>query len=161
MKVFDKLILVSKASIDEKRFLSETELAKLSKADLKKITPFLPSEEEKDFYEVYSSKMPQLARLQRKMSVCLDVEVTELEEEKLVFIYGPSTYTLIDPGNAFQICRALEKSSLDALAEMASQGCVLRDGEPLTNIKNGHVKIDELKLLEKVASKFFFQTFLV
>lgn len=161
MKVFDKLIRVSKASFEEKLFIDDAKLAKLSKAELKKVQPFLPTEDEKDFYTVYTSKIPQLARLQRKMSVCLDVEVTELEEEKISFVYGPNTYTLTDPANAYQICQALEKGPLEAVAEMARQGGILRNGEPLENVKNGAVKVDELKLIEKVATKFFFQSFMV
>ena len=164
MKVFDKLIRVSKKSFAEKLF--DVDVSKLSKKELKKVQPFLPTEDEQAFAEVYRSTMPELARLQRKMSVCLDVEVTELEEEKISFLYGRHTYTLLDPANSYLMCQALEKKqasetlNLTAVKALAEQKCVLKDGEPVIDLKTGF-KIDELLLIEKVATEFFFQIFLV
>lgn len=158
MKVFDKLIHVSKA-----HFLAAEKVwevpRKLSKAEFAKIKPFLPTEDEKAFMEILRSNMPQLARLQRKMSVCLDVEVTELSDDRISFKYGEDSYTLTEPKNAYKICPAIEKSKLDALIEMNVQGCVLKNDEAVKDVRDGF-RVDELRLLCDVASKFFFQTFL-
>jgi len=155
MKTFDRLIRVSKASITEKLF--DVDVSKLSKKELKKVQPFLPTQEELDFMTVYRSNLPELARLQRKMSVCLDVEVLELEEEKISFKFGPDTYTLIDPRNAYKMAQALERGVLEALAEMAGVGCILKNGVQVTNLRESSLAIDELQVLKKVANKFFFQ----
>ena len=160
MKVFDRLIRVSKASIVEKLF--DVDTSKLSKKELKKVQPFLPTEEEADFMHVYRSNLPELARLQRKMSVCLLVEVKELEEEKVSFMYGRDTFTLTDPVDSFRIATALDRDNgtLEAVAEMAAQKSILKNGQPVENVKAGGLKIDELKTVQDVASRFFFQTFL-
>ena len=160
MKVFDRLIKVSKASIAEKLF--DVDTSKLSKKELKKVQPFLPTEDENDFMYVFRSRLPELARLQRKMSVCLEVEVTELEEDKVSFLYGRDTFTLLDPPNTYRIAMALDKESgqLEAVAEMAAQKAILKNGVPVEDVKSGGLKIDELKTIQNVASRFFFQTFL-
>lgn len=158
MKVFDRLIRVSKEGIREKLF--DVDVSKLSKKELKKVQPFLPTEEEADFMTVYRSHMPELARLQRKMSVCLEVEVTELEEDKISFKFGWNTYTLTDPADSFLMCQALEKGILQAVDAMARAGCILKNGEAVTDLKTGF-KVDELALIKRVADKFFFQIFLV
>lgn len=154
----DRLILVSKAAISEKRFFTPDQLASFTKSQLKELEPFLPSEDEKQWHAIYNSKSPQVMRLQRKMSVCLDVEVTELEETRITFLYGEHSYTLTEPENSFKLCQILDRTSsdLDGLVEMFNQGCVLRNGEPI-QIKA--LKIDETRLLEKVAGKFFFQIY--
>lgn len=158
MKVFDKLICVSKASILEKLF--DVDEKKLSKAERKKIAPFLPTEEEREFMEIYRSNMPQLARLQRKMGVCLKVEVTEMEEDRLTFQYGRDTFTLLEPTNVYKMCQVLERGNLDAVGEMIAQGCVLKNGDPVDSIRGEKLKVDELRLILEVATQFFFQTFL-
>lgn len=179
MKVFDKLIRVSKKSINEKYFtLSEEEMrSKLSGDELKQALSLLPTQDELDFMEVFNSTIPQLARLQRKMSVCLDVEVLEMEEEFIKFEYGENIYRIEEPKNAYKICMALEKSSLEAFSELVLQGCVyvqkktdsLLGGivnrlneKPIQDIRQGNVlKVDELNLLVKIADKFFFRSFMV
>jgi len=163
MQVFNKLIKVSKASITTKLFdIPMDKFETLSPGEKESIKPLLPSEEEKEFMEVYKANMPQLARLQRKMSVCLDVEVLELEEDKISFEYADSKYTLTSPKNAFKICSALDKDTLSGLAEMAVQGCIFKNETEVKNIKeDGALSVDELRLLLLVADKFFFQTFLV
>ena len=157
MKVFDKLIRVSKASFTEKLF--DVDEKKLSKSEFKKVKAFLPSEEEKDFAEVFRSKNAQLARLQRKMSVCLIVEVKELEEEKVSFEYGKDLYTLTEPTDPLKLCQAIEKSVLDGFLELDAQRCVYKNGENVS-VRTGTLKVDEIRILEKVADRFFFQTFL-
>lgn len=157
MKVYDKLIRVSKKQIREKLF--DVDVGKLSKKELKKVAPFLPTPEEVEFMEVFRSHMPELARLQRKMAVCLDVEVTELEEDRITFLFGRDSYTLTDPANSFLMCQALEKGVLQAVEAMALQKCILKNGEPVQDLRTG-LKMDEVTVVKNVADKFFFQTFL-
>jgi len=158
MKTFDRLIRVSKASFMEKLF--DVDEKKLSKAERKKIAPFLPTDEEREFKEIYVSNMPQLARLQRKMGVCLKVEVTELEEDRVTFLFGRDTFTLLEPTNVYKMCQVLERGNLEAVGEMIAQGCVLKNGSPVDSIKGEQLKVDELRLILDIASQFFFQTFL-
>lgn len=159
MKTYDQLIKVSKKSILTKVFKVDVE--KLSPEELEKAKPFLPTEDEKDFMEVYESNIPQLARLQRKMSVCLDVEVLELEESKIVFEYGDSKYTILEPKNAFRTCVALDKGKYEAFSEIVLQGCVLKNDVEVRSVKeNSILAVDEINLLVSVTDKFFFRTFL-
>ena len=118
MKVFDKLIRVSKAAINEKHFgpdfTREVLEAKLTGEDLEKALALLPTEDEQDFMTIFKSGVAGLARLQRKMSVCLDVEVLELEDDRVKYDYAGNIYEIREPKNAFKICTELDKSSLDA-----------------------------------------------
>jgi len=140
--------------------LFDVDEKKLSKAERKKIAPFLPTDEEREFKEIYVSNMPQLARLQRKMGVCLKVEVTELEEDRVTFLFGRDTFTLLEPTNVYKMCQVLERGNLEAVGEMIAQGCVLKNGSPVDSIKGEQLKVDELRLILDIASQFFFQTFL-
>ena len=152
-----ELIKVSKKSILGKKF--NVDISKLSQEEIKVLEPYLPTQEEKTFMEIYHLDAPQLVRLQRKMSVCLDVEVTELEEEKVSFVYGGSTYTILSPKNAFGICSALEKSKIQGFVELGLQGCLLKNGNLLDDVRKvGVLAVDEMQVLSSVADKFFFQT---
>ncbi len=171
MKVFDRLIKVSKASINEKLFGPEYTREKLEATlqgeDLEKALALLPTEEEQEFMNVFKSNIAGLARLQRKMSVCLDVEVLELEEERIKYEYADKVYEIREPKNAFRICTELEKSSLDGFVEVCRQKCfseIGADGVPriIDDIKkDGAIKLDALNLAVKVCDKFFFRTFIV
>lgn len=171
MKVFDKLIRVSKASINEKLFgdeyTRENLEAKLTGEALEKALALLPTETEQEFMNVFKSNIAGLARLQRKMSVCLDVEVTEMEEDRIVYEYADKFYEIKEPKNAFKICTELEKSSLDAFVEVCRQKCFSEiDKEGNSKViddikKDGAIKLDALNLAVKVCDKFFFRTFIV
>lgn len=162
MKVFNELIKVSKESILKKHFGIDMEAYnKLSEKDKLAANELFPTEDEKLFMEVYKSTAPQLARLQRKMSVCLEVEVTEYDFDKVVFKYGKSDYMLLAPKNAYRICLAIDKGAIEALVEMAKQGCLIIDGNIVSDIlKDGALQVDEMQILKSVADKFFFQTFM-
>lgn len=163
MKVFDKLILVSKESILEKRFGVDKEAyEKLSQKEKDIANIKFPTEDEENFMQVFKSTAPQLARLQRKMSICLDVEVKEYDFDKVIFTYAGNDYTLLEPKNAYRICKAIDDGSLEALQELCKQGCVLINVNPVLDIKSesATIKVDELNMIKNVAEKFFFQTFL-
>lgn len=162
MKVFDKLILVSKESILSKLFQIDMEaFNRLPEKEKEKIEKLFPTENENDFMEVYNSTAPQLARLKRKMSVCLDVEVLEYDFNYIVFTYAGNKYKLLAPKNAYKISQALDDGVLSALSEMAKQGCIFINENLVGSITNDtSLQVDELEILKKVSDKFFFQTFL-
>jgi hypothetical protein len=165
MKVFDKLIKVSKASINEKLFgkeyTKERLEAELEGEDLQKALALLPTEEEQDFMDIFKSNIAGLARLQRKMAVCLDVEVLELEDDRVKYEYAGNTYEIREPKNAFKICTELEKSSLDAFVEVCKQKCFSENDKVIDEVKkDGAIKLDALNLAVKVCDKFFFRTFI-
>lgn len=164
MEVFDKLILVSKESILEKRFGVDKEAyEKLSQKEKDLANIKFPTVDEENFMKVFKSTAPQLARLQRKMSICLDVEVKEYDFDKVVFTYSGNDYTLLAPKNAYRICKSIEDGGLEALQEMCKQGCILVNEKVVDDIQTEKsiLQVDEIRLLKGVAEKFFFQTFLV
>lgn len=155
-----ELVTVSKQSFLEKVFGVSEEALREKFGDgpeLEEARKLLPTEDEIKFREIYTSSIPQLARLQRKMSVCLDVEVIGMSESFVEFEYGEKIYRLNSPTNAFKICMALEKNTLSGFAEMIEQKCIMVDGAPAELNK---LEVDEIRLLSQVADKFFFQTFM-
>lgn len=163
MRIPDKLIRVSRESIYSKRFdvTEEQLIANLDGKELEEAIAFIPTDEEREFMEIFNSRIPQLARLQRKMSVCLDAEVTELSEEYVSYEYAGKTFRISAPKNAYRICTALDKGISDGFAEMCSQGVVEVSGKAILDVKrDSSLGVDELKLMMKISSKFFFQTYL-
>jgi hypothetical protein len=160
--MINELVLVSKQSILKKHFgIDMDEFNKLSEKEKEEVKKVFPTEEEIKFMEIFKSDMPQLARLQRKMSVCLEVEVSYYDFENIEFNYSGSVYKLLAPKNAYRICKALEKDSLEGLQDLCKQGCVLKDNQNVNDIKENSLQVDEIQILKLVADKFFFQTFLV
>lgn len=164
MRVPDTLIRVSGSAIREKVFgVTEAQLREKfpEGPDLDEALSLLPTEEEQEFMEIYQSSMPQLARLRRKLSVCLEAEVTEMSEDVLVYEFAGKSYRLESPKNAFRICTAVEKGTPEGFAEMVAQGCVSIDGKALTDVRGGAgLAVDELRLMMSMADRFFFQTYL-
>jgi hypothetical protein len=171
MKVFDKLLKVSKSSINEKLFSKEYTRerleAELEGEELGKALALLPTEEEQEFMEVFKANIAGLARLQRKMSVCLDVEVIDLEDDRIKYEYADKFYEIREPKNAFRICTELDQSLLAGFVEVCKQKCfseIDKDGNEkvIDDIrKDGVIKLDALNLAVKVCDKFFFQTFIL
>jgi len=154
------LIKVSRSEINRKLFkVSEAEIrAQLQGEELEEALKLLPSEDEKEWMKIFTSTAPELARIQRKMSVCLDAEIDELEENRISFSYGENKYEILAPVNSFKILKALENSKSDALLEMSKQGCIKKSGTPIYALDKE--PIDSLNLIQKITDKFFFQTFL-
>ena len=163
MKVFNELLLVSKESILSKIFdIDQEKFEKLPDSEKEEAKKLFPTESEKNFMTVFRSTSPQLARLQRKMSVCLDVEVIEYDFNKITFTYAGNTYKLLSPKNAYRICQALETDSFTALKEMGKQGCIFINEKQILDVtQDNALEVDELRIIEKVVDKFFFQTFIV
>lgn len=154
------LIKVSRSEIKKKLFkTTEAELRdQLEGEELEEGLKLLPTPEEKEWMRIFTSNAPELARIQRKMSVCLDAEIDELEESKVSFVYDSIKYEIFGPVNSFKILQALENSKSSALLEMAKQGCIKKSGVILYSLEKE--PIDSLNLINKITDKFFFQTFL-
>ncbi len=157
------LIRVSRASFLSKTFdVNEDELiAKLTGEELEAAIAELPTEEEKEFMKIFRSSAPELERMKRKMSVCLDAEVLELEEDRVVYEYAGKKFEILSPKNVFKISQMLDRGISEAFSEMCVQGCVSVDGNPLTDVKNKcPIGVDEFQLLVLITRKFFFQIYL-
>ena len=158
----NELVHVSKQSILTKHFgIDLKAFEKLSEKEKLEAKKVFPTENEEKFMTIFKSDMPQLARLQRKMSICLEVEVIEYDFDFVEFNFSGNIFRMEASKNAYRICKALEKDYLEGLQEMCKQGCILKDGIAITDIKeNVSLQIDEIQILKLVATKFFFQTFL-
>ena len=159
----NELVHVSKQSILTKHFgIDMKAFEKLSDTEKEEAKKVIPTSEEEKFMEIFKSDIPQLARLQRKMSVCLDVEVLKYDFDFVEFNFSGNIFRIESGKNAYRICKALEKDYLEGLQELCKQGCILKDGSPITDIKeNTTLQIDEIQILKLVSTKFFFQMFLV
>ncbi len=155
------LIKVSRASILNKVFNVTEEYLKekLTGDELALALTALPTAEEKEWMRINESNAPELERIRRKNSVCLDAEIETLEDDKVVYVYNNKLYTINEPINSFNVAMELEKSRMKGFAELCAQGCVLIAGKKLV-INKDNVKVDELSLLIKIADKFFFQTYI-
>jgi len=153
------MIIVSRESINKKLFgVTEEELReKLKGAELEEALSLLPTDEEKEWMKIFQSNAPELARIRRKMSVCLDAEIEVLEDNRIVYSYCGVPYEIKAPINSFKILRALESSKIDALEEMSRQACLKKDGKDI-DLKSEPV--DSLKLMRLITDKFFFQIYL-
>lgn len=161
MKIPETLIRVSKEQILKKTFdVTEEQLrGRLSGQELEAALALLPTDEEKQWMDIFNSEAPQLARIRRKMSVCIDAEITDLSEDAISWEYGGSKYRVESPNNAFRVCSALQRSALDAVAEMCRQKCVKMNARPVDITKPGVMPVDDMQLLVLIVSKFFFQIF--
>lgn len=155
------MIVASRKSLLEKRFdITEEEArAKLKGDELQAVLDLLPTEAEREWMKVFTHRAPEKEREQRKMSVCLEMEVSEMRDD---FVAGEFCGTKIEiscPKNPFKVSRELEKSKHDAFTELCRQQCVVIDGAPLNPDRTTH-GVDVLNLCVKVADRFFFQTYL-
>ena len=153
------LIKVSRNSFFNKLFdVTEKELREKLKGDeLDAALKQLPDETELEFMKIWRSAAPELARLQRKMSVCFDAEIQELEEDKISYLYNNKLFSVTSPSNSFSVSKKLDLSRHDALIEMNNQSCINVN----TKVPDlARLEIDELNLLILIVSKFFFQIYL-
>ena len=149
------MIIVSRESISKKLFnITEEKIrTELSGDELAEALLLLPNEEEKQWMKIFRSTAPELARIQRKMSVCLDAEVTVLEDNIVKYKYADTEYEILSPVNSFKILRAIEKDKSSAFEELSKQGCLKKEGKEV-DLKTE--PFDALNLMFKIADKFFF-----
>lgn len=118
-----------------------------------------PTDEEREWFRIREAKNPEHAIERRKMSVCLDAEISILEDARVGFTYGRSEIIISAPVNAYNISRALEFSKHEAFAVLCEQGRVTVDGKTIKADKNT-LGVDALSLCVRIADKFFFTSFL-
>lgn len=159
MRPAEKLIVVSGKSILSKRFdVTEDELMdKLVGDDLDQAIAQLPTDVEREWMEAYRSTMPELFRYREKLSVCLDVEVKEMKDDRISYEHNGKEFQITSPRNALAMVRALEDSETDGVLELVKQRCVSIDGKPLKDAEKG-ICVEDLLMVKTVASKFFFRT---
>ena len=155
-----ELIKVSRSSFFRARFeVTEDELrSKLKGDELKEALKTLPTEEELEFYKIFKSQAPELERIKRKMSVCLDAEVLELRDDYIEYLYASKRVGVKSPSNAFAVSQALEVSKHEAVDLMMKQVCIRINNVPLMSFDG--LGVDEIRLLVLIVNKFFFQPYL-
>lgn len=153
------MIIVSREKINKKYFgLDENKIrSELKGKELEEALSLLPTDDENQWMKIFRSTAPELARMQRKMSVCLDAEIKEYSDSYVVYTYSGTEYEIKSPTNSFNILRALETSTSSAFEELSKQGCLKKSGVDV-DIKTEPV--DSLSLLLKIADKFFFRIYL-
>jgi len=153
------MIVVSRESISKKLFnITEEQVrAELSGEELESTLALLPTENERDWMRIFRSTAPEVARLQRKMSVCVDAEVIEYDDNHVKYNYSDEEFEIKSPTNSFNILRELENGIPLALRELSNQGCIKKAGIDVILEKE---PVDSLSLIMKIANKFFFRTYL-
>jgi len=155
------MIIVSREKINKKifspEFTEEKIRAELTGDELDATLLLLPDDNEKEWMKIFRSTAPELVRLQRKISVCLDAEIQSYDDNNIVYKYADSEYEIKAPVNSFNILRAIEKDKSSAFEELSKQGCLKKSGKDV-DIKSE--PFDSLNLMFKIADKFFFQIYL-
>lgn len=147
---------VSRGILDKLFGLTEDQIrAQVAPEEVEETLARLATPEEENWMRIFKSTAPELERLQRRMSVCLDAEVIELTDEKVVYEFSGRKYEIKAPTNSFRVSAALEKSRHDAFAEMINQKCFSVDGQAVT-LASIKLAPDEVNLAVRIAGKFFF-----
>jgi hypothetical protein len=152
--------IASRWSILNKNFgITEEEVRKqFSDEALDEQLALLPTEDEKQWMKIWQSKAKGLGRIQRKMAVCLEVEVTAIGPGFIEWDYEGRKIRLDQPKNVYKVSAALEFSKHHGIAEMFAQGCVTVDGR-IEDLKTTKLELDELQSIAVVANLFFFQIY--
>lgn len=155
------MIRVSRASFFKARFeVTEKELRdQLSGEELEQALSEMPTEDELEFYKIMKSEAPEIERLKRKVSVCLDAEVSKLEDDLVEYEYAGKKINVKSPVNSFETSQSLELGTHSGVQSMMKQGCISIDGAVLRDFNV--LAVDEINLLVKIIDKFFFQAYLV
>ena len=122
-------------------------------------TTSAPTEEEKRWFEIMKTTVPELEKLRKKLSVCGLAEVVEYDQSKVVFEYDKIKYTINKPVNSLKIARAREYSIMSALEELNAQRCITSSGVPIPKDFNG-IDSEVIQLMASISERFFFTPFL-
>lgn len=122
-------------------------------------TTSAPTEEEKRWFEIMKSTVPELEKLRKKLSVCAIAEIVEYDKNKVVFVYDNVNYTINKPVNSLKIARAREYSAMSALEELNAQRCITIGQIPIAKDFSG-IDAEVIQIMSQVADKFFFMPFL-
>lgn len=122
-------------------------------------TTSAPTEEEKKWFDIMRSTVPELERLRKKLSVCGITEVTSYDKDHITFVYDNINYTLNKPNNSLKISRAREYSIMSALEELNAQRCIVIGGVPIAKDFSG-IDTEVIQIMASVAENFFFTPYL-
>ena len=122
-------------------------------------TTSAPTEEEKRWFEIMKTTVPELEKLRKKLSVCGLAEIVEYDQSKVVFEYDKIKYTINKPANSLKIARAREYSIMSALEELNAQRCITSSGVPIPKDFNG-IDSEVIQLMASISERFFFTPFL-
>lgn len=122
-------------------------------------TTSAPTEEEKRWFEIMKSTVPELEKIRKKLSVCAISEVVSYDKNHVTFVYDGVNYTVNKPVNSLKIARAREYSAMSALEELNAQRCITIGAVPIAKDFSG-IDAEVIQLMSQVADKFFFMPFL-
>lgn len=122
-------------------------------------TTSAPTEEEKRWFEIMKSTVPELEKIRKKLSVCAISEVVSYDKNQVTFVYDGVNYTINKPVNSLRIARAREYSAMSALEELNAQRCITIGAVPISKDFSG-IDAEVIQLMSQIADKFFFMPFL-
>ena len=122
-------------------------------------TTSAPTEEEKHWFEIMKSTVPELEKIRKKLSVCAISEVVSYDKNHVTFVYDGVNYTVNKPVNSLRIARAREYSAMSALEELNAQRCITIGQAPIAKDFSG-IDAEVIQLMSQIADKFFFMPFL-
>ena len=117
-------------------------------------TTSAPTEEEKRWFEIMKSTVPELEKIRKKLSVCAISEVVSYDKNHVTFVYDGVNYTINKPVNSLKIARAREYSAMSALEELNAQRCITIGAVPIAKDFSG-IDAEVIQLMAQVADKFF------
>ena len=118
-----------------------------------------PTEEEKKWFTLMKSTVPELEKVRKKISVCALAEVVEYDKNHIVFSYDSVNYTVNKPTNSLKIARAREYSIMSALEELNAQRCITSNNIPIPKDFSG-IDAEVIQLMASVCENFFFTPYL-
>jgi len=118
-----------------------------------------PTEEERKWFEILKSTVPELEKLRKKLSVCYLAEIVEYNQSKVIFTYDGINYTINKPNNSLRIARTREYSIMAALEELNNQRCIVVGAVPIPKDFSG-IDMEVIQLMASISERFFFMPFL-
>ena len=147
----------------------DNEFPRISRARLKIVdsesketgdgTTTAPTEEEKKWFDLLKSSVPELEKLRKKISVCALAEIIDYDKSKVTFDYEGVKYTINKPNNSLRIARCREYSIMSALEELNNQRCICIGMVPIAKDFAG-IDVEVIQLMANIAESFFFTPYL-
>jgi len=118
-----------------------------------------PTEEEKKWFDILKSTVPELEKLRKRLSVCYLADIVDYDNSKVIIAYDGVNYTINKPVNSLRIARCREYSIMSALEELNNQRCITVNAVPISKDFSG-IDAEVIQLMASVAEKFFFTPYL-
>ena len=149
--------------------INDNDFPKISRARLKTVdsesieigdgTTTAPTEEERKWFDLLKSTVPELEKVRKKLSVCAIAEIIDYDKSKVIFSYDGVNYTINKPNNSLRIARCREYSIMSALEEMNLQRCITVGAVPIPKDFSG-IDADVIQLMSQICENFFFTPYL-